>query len=87
MKRKNRPGRVHYELLTEMEMRSAHASYCSTFPDTKKNPNVWLPWSWKWSSSSPITFCLRMLYDWKAVYADESWLEQECNPEYAVRYE
>lgn len=50
------------EFMDEMEMRSAHASFCS---EGKGTGEPWLGWSFQRRNYSPVLFCLRMLYEFR----------------------
>jgi hypothetical protein len=56
------------DFLTEMEMRSAHASFCS---QGKGTGEPWLGWSFQRRNYSPVLFCLRMLYGFQEARAED----------------
>lgn len=62
-------------MLTEMEMRSAHASYCDGLANEKEN--CWFGWSFQRRNYEPVLFCLRMLYGFEKATADDLYESRE----------
>jgi len=61
--------RSNYELLNEMEMRSAHASFCDGVVRQKKN--IWFNWSFQRYNYQPILTCLKLLYSYEKAKAED----------------
>ena len=56
------------DFMNEMEMRSAHASFCS---QGKGTGEPWMGWSFQRRNYSPVLFCLRVLYGFVEARAED----------------